>query len=388
MLNKDILETGIQNEVLKKEVLSRVHSGNYTDAILAAVKCLTEELRARSGIDDDGVSLVGKALGGKSPLIRINRLSNISEKDEQEGLQHLCRGVYLAIRNPRTHSIHYEDSEDFCVRVVLLVDTLLSYLSRQITDYDVASFISRVKDPYFVQQEDYAKALVSEIPQSHLIVAFEALFKEKQYLEAKTLFLICKALYQRMERAELERIAEIVGNELRQEDEEGRLIKLFHLIKPDMWLMLPTDVRHRAENIIIKSCNSGQYDDSFGRMFFGDRGNLGTFASRFGRYFENRVALVEAISDRLSTDWYSQNYIGYYFLSSLPSFVLEEEEIEKVSEGLAYAAITNDARTLKSFLVAAIEKYPNTWHEPLKKAFLKRRYDDPEYTDKLIDLLK
>lgn len=40
--------------------------------------------------------------------------------------------------------------------------------------------------------------------------------------------------------------------------------------------------------------------------------------------------LIDAIENRLSVDWYSQNYIGRYLISSLPTFILHPEEIDNI----------------------------------------------------------
>lgn len=61
---------------------------NYSHSILDAIHYLSDMLREKSGQDGDGQSLVGKALGGKSPILRINKLQTESERNVQKGLQY------------------------------------------------------------------------------------------------------------------------------------------------------------------------------------------------------------------------------------------------------------------------------------------------------------
>jgi len=76
------LETKISPE-LWNAVQESYESENFAHAIKDAMAFVTEVLRDKSGLDGDGVSLVGQALGfgqNKQPRIRVNklRLSGIS----------------------------------------------------------------------------------------------------------------------------------------------------------------------------------------------------------------------------------------------------------------------------------------------------------------------
>src|SRR5690348_572445 len=77
--------------------------GNYSHAILEAMHLLSNTLREKANIDGDGVSLVGQALGGDSPKLRLNRLQTDSERNIQKGIEQILRGLYVGIRNPRSH---------------------------------------------------------------------------------------------------------------------------------------------------------------------------------------------------------------------------------------------------------------------------------------------
>ena len=94
------------NPKLWSTIESSYQTGQYTNAIKEAMIYLTEVLRDKSGLDGDGESLVGQALGaskGKSPVVRINKYQTETEKTMQEGFQFVLKGMYKLVRNPRSH---------------------------------------------------------------------------------------------------------------------------------------------------------------------------------------------------------------------------------------------------------------------------------------------
>ena len=110
----------------------KVHyeAGLYSNAILDAMKVLTELIRTKSKLDGDGANLIGQAFGGNAPPIKISPMQKVSEIDEQKGFEQLLRGLYIGIRNPRTHE-NYTDKINECNAIIFFVDHLM--LLRQLT---------------------------------------------------------------------------------------------------------------------------------------------------------------------------------------------------------------------------------------------------------------
>lgn len=84
---------------------SRFLSGHYSDAILTAYKVVLNEIKLITGLDDDGKPLVEKAFSLHNPVIKLNKLSSQSDKDEQIGFMLLYSGAALGIRNPKAHDL-------------------------------------------------------------------------------------------------------------------------------------------------------------------------------------------------------------------------------------------------------------------------------------------
>jgi uncharacterized protein (TIGR02391 family) len=148
------LETKLPTE-LWESVRTNYEKRNFTGAILDAFYFLSDLLRKKSGAEGDGASLIGQALGGVSPKIKLNKLQSESEWNAQKGIEQLLRGFYQAFRNPRSHEKTADTEED----AQILID-FIGYLVRQIdqakAQFSRQDFLKRVLDPDFVPQKRYA----------------------------------------------------------------------------------------------------------------------------------------------------------------------------------------------------------------------------------------
>jgi len=101
---------------------------NYSHAILDAVHYIGSLLRERAGVDGDGATLVGQALGGDQPKLKLNSLLTESEKNVQKGFEQILRGIFTGVRNPRSHEQTTDSKEtaDAIIHFLGYVVTLLN----------------------------------------------------------------------------------------------------------------------------------------------------------------------------------------------------------------------------------------------------------------------
>jgi uncharacterized protein (TIGR02391 family) len=101
-------------------------SDNYFHAVLEATKSVAEKLRAKTGLTDDGGTLVDRALGGTPPMLAINRLVNESERSEQKGFANLVKGTFGMFRNTIAHApkILWQMSRDDAIDLLSLVSLI------------------------------------------------------------------------------------------------------------------------------------------------------------------------------------------------------------------------------------------------------------------------
>lgn len=124
-LRTDLEGCGVHPDVLcfcRAELLA----DNYFHAVQEAVKSVGDKIRARTGLTDDGATLVDRALAGQSPMIAINSLTTLSERSEQTGFANLVRGAFGMFRNPTAHEARINwpmdkgDAEDLLSLVSLI----------------------------------------------------------------------------------------------------------------------------------------------------------------------------------------------------------------------------------------------------------------------------
>lgn len=122
-------ERGFHPEV-RKHARQLFLEGYYFHAVLECCKALEKLVREKSGINKHGADLMSSALNPNNGPLKLNSQRTESERNEQEGVMHLCIGLMRAIRNPASHEpaldwhITREDALDLL--------SLISYLFHQI----------------------------------------------------------------------------------------------------------------------------------------------------------------------------------------------------------------------------------------------------------------
>jgi uncharacterized protein (TIGR02391 family) len=124
-LRADLMAREIHPDVLgfcREELLA----DNYFHAVLEATKSVADKLRNRTGLTDDGASLVDKTLAGELPILTINALKTESDWSEQRGFANLVKGIFGMFRNPTAHAprvqwqMEKRDAEDLLSAVSLI----------------------------------------------------------------------------------------------------------------------------------------------------------------------------------------------------------------------------------------------------------------------------
>ena len=83
---------------------SLFRSGHYPEAILNAFKCIEIFAKEKSGLKGRGVDLMHRVFNEKNPLIKLNRMQEDFEIDEQTGFRFIYAGAMMGIRNPKAHA--------------------------------------------------------------------------------------------------------------------------------------------------------------------------------------------------------------------------------------------------------------------------------------------
>lgn len=105
---------------------------DYFHAVHEAAKSLCERVREISGLNEDGSKLIDIAFSVRNPYIQINELNTESEKNEQNGLKELLKGVMMMVRNTTAHElrIRWDVNEQDAIDILTEISYLHKLLDR------------------------------------------------------------------------------------------------------------------------------------------------------------------------------------------------------------------------------------------------------------------
>lgn len=130
------LLTKLRERTVHPDVLvfckSELLQENYFHAVFEATKSVADKIRQRTGLTDDGNTLVVSAFSVSNPILKINDLSNETKKSEQKGFSNLLIGFFGMFRNTTAHApkIHWKINELDALDIM----TMASMLHRRIDD--------------------------------------------------------------------------------------------------------------------------------------------------------------------------------------------------------------------------------------------------------------
>ena len=94
-----------------------------------AFKCLNNAVKKKSGLSsNDGADLMRNAFSPNSPILGLNKLTTVSERDEQRGYMEIYAGSMTGIRNPRAHDHEFDDDAKTALRLLTLANHLMDKL--------------------------------------------------------------------------------------------------------------------------------------------------------------------------------------------------------------------------------------------------------------------
>lgn len=232
---------------------------NYSSAVLDSIQFIGDLVRDKSGLETDGNNLVGQAFGGQNPKIKLNKLQTETEQNIQRGIESTLRGIYSAFRNPRSHT-KYVDSEEDADAIIIFINHLLKLIDKSKGKFSIASFIKRISDNDFVNNEKYINLLLKSIPNKKYSETAFALFKSKENVEINNLNSVFHKLIDKLKEEERKELIEAASEELRFTKSDITVMINITLFK-DYWKQIAEDAKIRGENKLIKCLQSASYYD-------------------------------------------------------------------------------------------------------------------------------
>jgi uncharacterized protein (TIGR02391 family) len=366
------LQTEIRPE-LWSAIADSYEKGQYSHAVIEAMHYLSQVLRDKTSFDGDGASLVGQALGGGAPRLRLTKLRTETERDVQRGYEQILRGLYIGIRNPRSHE-QTQDTLGTASAIIVFINHLLDVLEQSQQPFVLENFLAVVFDQDFVEDDQYANLLAEEIPANRRLDVLIEIYRRKLAGNPRKNCYMVSAIVGLLSNDQVADFLEIVSDELQVAVDQKAVQFALRLLPPQLWPKLKERARLRIENKLIQDVAGGKIDRT-GKVPIGA---LGTWGKVYARYFQenSRIRLARVLVEKLESPIAEDtHYIMKFFLSSLPSIVREP--------GLQYRAIKAISRIVRTedeqvadWLVEFIDSEPaGEWRGKLIEEL--KDYTDP-----------
>ncbi len=331
------------NQKLWDAIKANFVNEKYKESILDAIQLVGDIIREKSGLDSDGNILIGSALGGSNPKIKLNRLNTDTEKNIQKGTEAILRGIYSSIRNPRSHT-KIEDSEDEAIEIILLINFVLRRLDDSKGTYSIDLFINQVKDEDFVRTKKYVDIIISKVPSSKRLETSLKLLEEINELPPHNLNLVWNAIFKKLKKEDQNSLLSLISEKLRSESDIG-VAKSLVSISEDYWDRIDEDSRLRIENKFLKTISKAEI---YANGKYNTQAAIITWVIEilYKKDFSLKQELINELLKNLTSEdedrvRFSMDLFGDY----LTQEAKEEKLLPAIKKGLK-----NGSRTIKDYL--------------------------------------
>lgn len=381
----------LQSEIkpeLWEAVSQQYEQGYYTNAILAALHYLRDVIRESADLDGDGAALIGQALGGTSPRLRINKFDTESQRDEQKGFEQILRGLFQGIRNPRTHD-KIDDKKEIADAIIVFVNYCITVIQKAKGPFVIEEWLSRVFDPDFVESERYAQLLAKEVPPKRYNEALIKIYQGKTSGDGNKLRLVFNALIDLVGDDKLDDLIAVVSEELRVTSDEKAIRLAIQILPPKLWPRIDEVARLRIENKLIRSIEAGKVNSATRRS---TSGALGTWARDLCKYFTLKDELYRILLQKMnSDDQEQQDYVALFFWSELPFTFTSEKPISKYLrdrwiESICRAVANSWGRSIvREKLLDSFFSFPDDWRAIILERLKPLETEDAEFYQSLVN---
>lgn len=354
------------SEDLWSSIKDTYEAGNYSHAINDGMIHLSNKLREKGDVDGDGVDLVNKTLSLNSPKIKLNKLQTKTDKVIQEGFYYLVRGLYQAIRDPRSHESHADinDTKETANSILLFINFILGNIEQAKGSFVLEDLKRRVFDKDFLYSERYANLLVKEIPEKKRFDTLVEIYRDKMKGDIYKVSLFLQTLLLQLPTDEQDEFFSIISAELIDTSNNREILFNLQIIPEHYWGKIKEIPRMRIEGKIISAIEEGEVDWN---------GNLtGGFATWARQHLEDFTLidiLLSTFMKKIKSDKRGEElFILKYFLEVITRIIQSDSSIDVFVNQFSSRIIDND-HTFTELLIDKIPYLPKKWQKKFQSAF-------------------
>lgn len=105
--------------------LRHYDDADYREAVLNAMLALTETIRERTGLHEDGAALVSKVFKPENPLLVFADTNTITGADEHRGFHKILLGAFEGVRNPKSHRLFSDLTANTAAQYLVFISLLV-----------------------------------------------------------------------------------------------------------------------------------------------------------------------------------------------------------------------------------------------------------------------
>ncbi len=352
---------------LRRKAFTRSELVHVAEGIIAGIAHIHEIGLAHGDLHEGNV-MIDEA--GDVKLIDIlwtGSFAALSTTSKEKRMAADCRNLRMLLYDMLINSeLDAEKISAFGSRLTLtpsLEDIRAAFIEAssdtQMPEAQLDFYYGRFDEESFVSGSAYAQALSEETPDAVIVPLLLRAIELRRMTEERLDYV--HALWERISDKQRTKLLVTLSNALSEEIPKGRWTPLLRLLKgfgAAQWKKLNRLTRLRAEGAIANDIINGRVDYYEGSKIKG--GALGTWANLFGIYFEDISPVIEALRSLLSNNWYTQNYVGQYFMFALSPLSRTEDQRSILLSGLQ-SAILNGAFLIKQNL----HSLPREWRQSL-----------------------
>lgn len=108
-------------------------NGHYRESVINSIVAIFDLIRERTGLAQDGAALAGEAFSLDRARLVFSEIESESGKSDQKGFMQIIQGMYLGIRNPKSHSLAHDLDKEKTAQYLVFS----SLIARRVTEAKV-----------------------------------------------------------------------------------------------------------------------------------------------------------------------------------------------------------------------------------------------------------